>query len=141
MIVLGTQVALITSKALLQTYELKIAVVSKVHPLRSQTCMAQGGMNASFIQAPLKGNISMVSQSGSLGCALIDGMRWDNLGISKFANIGNGVDISFTEILAYFKEDPNTRVIAVYTENLRIFQGLIILFVPSLCDPSFLLIL
>ncbi len=26
--------------------ELKVAVLSKVHPLRSQTCMAQGGMNA-----------------------------------------------------------------------------------------------
>jgi acyl-CoA synthetase (NDP forming) len=77
------------------------------------------GMNASFIQAPMKGNISMVSQSGSLGCALIDGMRWDNLGISKFANIGNGVDTSFTEIIAYFKEDPNTHVIAVYTEAIK----------------------
>lgn len=28
--------------------DLKVAVVSKVHPLRSQTCMAQGGMNAAI---------------------------------------------------------------------------------------------
>ena len=28
--------------------ELKVCVISKVHPLRSQTCMAQGGMNAAI---------------------------------------------------------------------------------------------
>ncbi|MHA1646164.1 MAG: acetate--CoA ligase family protein [Promethearchaeota archaeon] len=77
------------------------------------------GMNASFIQRPLKGNISMVSQSGSFACAMIDGLRWNNLGLTKFANIGNGVDLSFDEILNYFGEDPNSEVITVYTEAVK----------------------
>ncbi|WP_371804214.1 acetate--CoA ligase family protein [Candidatus Lokiarchaeum ossiferum] len=77
------------------------------------------GMNASFIQSPIKGNISMVSQSGSFGCAMIDGMRWNNLGLSKFANIGNGVDLTFDEILHYFKEDENSKVLSVYTEAVK----------------------
>ncbi len=77
------------------------------------------GMNASFIQSPIKGNISMVSQSGSFGCAMIDGMRWNDLGLSKFANIGNGADLTFDEILDYFKEDDKSHVIAVYTEAVK----------------------
>ncbi len=77
------------------------------------------GMNASFIQSPLLGNVSMVSQSGSFGCAVIDGMRWNNLGLSKFANIGNAADISFDEILDYFGTDDDTAVISIYSEAIN----------------------
>lgn len=38
---------------------IKCAVVSKVHPLRSQTCMAQGGMNASLNNNPGKSDDSI----------------------------------------------------------------------------------
>jgi acetate---CoA ligase (ADP-forming) subunit alpha len=79
----------------------------------------ENGMNASFIQEPLPGNISMVSQSGSFGCAIIDGMRWNNLGLSKFANIGNAADISFHEIVQYFGEDDDTKVISIYSEAIK----------------------
>ncbi len=77
------------------------------------------GMNASFIQDPLPGNISMVSQSGSFGCAIMDGLKWNELGMSKFANIGNALDISFADILEYFKDDGNTDVVAVYIEAVK----------------------
>ncbi|QEE16700.1 acetate--CoA ligase family protein [Promethearchaeum syntrophicum] len=76
-------------------------------------------MNASFIQSPIPGNISMVSQSGSFGCAVIDGMKWQNCGLSKFANIGNAIDVSFDDIINYFKEDENSKVIAVYLESVK----------------------
>ncbi len=86
------------------------------------------GMNASFIQSPIPGNISIVSQSGSFGCAVIDGMKWQNCGISKFANIGNAIDVSFDDIINYFKEDENSQVIAVYIESVKngkaFFNGL-----------------
>ena len=77
------------------------------------------GMNASFIQSPIPGNISMVSQSGSFGCAVIDGMKWQNCGLSKFANIGNAIDVSFDDIIDYFKDDENSKVIAVYLESVK----------------------
>ncbi|MHA1719084.1 MAG: acetate--CoA ligase family protein [Promethearchaeota archaeon] len=86
------------------------------------------GMNASFIQSPIPGNISMVSQSGSFGCAVIDGMKWQNCGLSKFANIGNAIDVSFDDIIDYFKDDENSKVIAVYLESVkngkRFYNGL-----------------
>ena len=77
------------------------------------------GMNASFIQSPIPGNISMVSQSGSFGCAVIDGMKWQNCGLSKFANIGNAIDVSFDDIINYFNDDENSKVVAVYIESVK----------------------
>lgn len=77
------------------------------------------GMNASFIQDPLPGKISMVSQSGSFGCAIMDGLKWNDMGMSKFANIGNAMDVSFDEILEFFNTDPNTHVIAIYLEAVK----------------------
>jgi len=79
----------------------------------------QIGLNASFIQMPNPGNISMISQSGSIGCALFYALERINLGISKFANIGNAMEISFNEILDYFNNDATTKIIALYLESLK----------------------
>jgi acyl-CoA synthetase (NDP forming) len=76
-------------------------------------------LNASFIQMPNRGNISMISQSGSIGCATFYAMDRFNLGISKFANIGNAVDISFNEVLEYFNNDDKTKIITLYIESLK----------------------
>ncbi len=77
------------------------------------------GLNASFIQAAPPGSISMISQSGSFGCASFYAMERENLGCSKFANIGNNIDISFVEVLEFFKEDPNSRIICIYMETIE----------------------
>ncbi len=76
------------------------------------------GLNASFIQAAPPGNISMISQSGSFGCASFYAMERENIGCSKFANIGNNVDISFVDILDYFNTDSNTKLISIYMETI-----------------------
>ncbi|UYP48729.1 Acetate--CoA ligase [ADP-forming] II subunit alpha [Candidatus Lokiarchaeum ossiferum] len=77
------------------------------------------GLNASFIQTPYKGNISMVSQSGSFGGACIWEWYEQNIGCSKFANLGNQIDINFIDILKYYKEDKNSEVIAIYVEAIK----------------------
>lgn len=76
------------------------------------------GLNASFIQAAPHGNISLISQSGSFGCASFYAMERENIGCSKFANIGNNVDISFVDILEYFNTDSNTKLIGIYMETI-----------------------
>ena len=76
------------------------------------------GLNASFIQAAPHGNISLISQSGSFGCASFYVMERENIGCSKFANIGNNVDISFVDILEYFNTDSNTKLIGIYMETI-----------------------
>ena len=77
------------------------------------------GLNASFIQAAPRGNISMISQSGSFSCASFYAMDRENIGCSKFANIGNNIDVSFDEILDFYKEDANTKIICIYMETVE----------------------
>ncbi|MCG3221295.1 MAG: CoA-binding protein [Candidatus Heimdallarchaeota archaeon] len=76
------------------------------------------GLNASFVLTPLKGNISMVTQSGSFGAACLYEMWWQGLGFSKFANLGNMADVNLTNLLEYFKEDENTEVVCIYLESV-----------------------
>lgn len=76
-------------------------------------------LNASFIQAAPCGNISMISQSGSFSCASFYAMDQENIGCSKFANIGNNIDVSFDEILKFYKEDANTKIICIYMETVE----------------------
>ena len=77
------------------------------------------GLNASFIQAAPFGSISMISQSGSFSCASFYAMARENIGCSKFANIGNNIDVSFDEILNFYKEDRNTKIICIYMETVE----------------------
>ncbi len=76
-------------------------------------------MNASFIKTPRKGNISMVTQSGSVGAIVLYELEWQGLGFAKFANLGNMADMTLTDILDYFKEDQKSEVITVYLENVK----------------------
>jgi len=76
------------------------------------------GLNATFIQAAPQGNVSMISQSGSFGCAVFYQMERAVVGCSKFANIGNGVDVNFDEFLSFFTHDASTKIICIYIETL-----------------------
>lgn len=76
------------------------------------------GLNASFIQLAPPGKIGMISQSGSFGCASFYAMEREDIGCSKFANIGNGVDVSFDEILDFFNTDHITEIVCIYVETI-----------------------
>ena len=76
------------------------------------------GLNASFVLTPLKGNVSIVTQSGSFGAACLFEMWWQGLGFSKFANLGNMADVNLTDLLEYFKNDDDTEVVCIYLESV-----------------------
>ena len=75
-------------------------------------------LNATFapIAAPA-GNVGMLSQSGALGLAILDYAHELNVGISTFVSVGNKADVSGNDLLAYWKDDPRTDVIALYLES------------------------
>jgi acetate---CoA ligase (ADP-forming) len=76
-------------------------------------------LNATFSRTrPLSGNIGFITQSGALGDAIIDFAKDLNLGFSLFASIGNRVDVTVAELLAYMGDDPRTDVILLYLESL-----------------------
>ncbi|MBI5885578.1 MAG: GNAT family N-acetyltransferase [Deltaproteobacteria bacterium] len=74
--------------------------------------------NATFSPVtPPSGGLSIGSQSGALGLALLDHARSINLGIKDFVSIGNRIDISNNDLLEFWEDDPATRVIVLYLES------------------------
>jgi len=75
-------------------------------------------MNATFSRTfPGPGRISMSSQSGALGLAVLDHVDRLGLGISTFVSVGNKADISGNDLLLYWEEDDDTDVILMYLES------------------------
>lgn len=76
-------------------------------------------MNASFAATmPGAGNIAFVSQSGALCTAVLDYAQELGIGFSKFVSIGNKADINELKMIKYLAEDPDTKVIVLYVEQL-----------------------
>ncbi|MGD0710274.1 MAG: acetate--CoA ligase family protein [Bacteroidales bacterium] len=78
-------------------------------------------LNATYFwELPRKqGPLSFVSQSGAYGGIFFHEIKKQKLAISKFISIGNMVDIDHVDILEYLKEDKETKVIALFIEEIR----------------------
>jgi acetyltransferase len=78
-------------------------------------------MNATYFwELPRKaGPLSFVSQSGAYGGIFFHEIKKRKLAISKFVSIGNMVDIDHVDTLEYLKEDQETKVIALFIEEIR----------------------
>ncbi|MBY8991804.1 MAG: CoA-binding protein [Candidatus Lokiarchaeota archaeon] len=74
-----------------------------------------------FLMAPFmeEGSVGFISQSG--GIAVAHGMRSPSLGyyFSKNISLGNQIDLDLIDFLRYFKDDPDTKIIGLYVENLK----------------------
>lgn len=82
-------------------------------------------LNASFARKmPEEGNIAFISQSGALCTAVLDYAQAKHIGFSKFVSIGNKADISEIDLLYYLKDDPKTKVILLYLEEISDGIGL-----------------
>ncbi len=77
------------------------------------------GLCASWPLLTRRGDMAIVSQSGTVGAALIDWASEDHLGFSAFVSMGNRVDVDEADLISFFSEDPNTRVIALYIEGVK----------------------
>ncbi len=76
-------------------------------------------LNASFAAGtPPSGPMSFMSQSGALGTAVLDIALAGRLGLSKFVSLGNKADVDEIDLLLAWQDDPNTRVIMIYSEGM-----------------------
>lgn len=73
---------------------------------------------ATIETAPVKGSIAILSQSGAVGGAFMAMAAEQRMGISKFLSFGNGSDLGVLDFLRYLKDDPDTKVIAMYLESV-----------------------
>ena len=75
-------------------------------------------MNTTFSTTfPRQGRVSMSSQSGALGLAVLEHVERLGLGISTFVAVGNKADLSGNDLLLYWEDDPDTDVILMYLES------------------------
>lgn len=68
---------------------------------------------------PLLGDISIITQSGGLGFTIWNQLMNENLGMAKFASVGNKLDLDEVDFLRYFGSDPETNIILMYLENVK----------------------
>lgn len=66
-----------------------------------------------------KGRVAVISQSGTVGAAMMDWFSVEELGVSSFVSLGNRADVDEIDLIEYFEKDPNTSVIAAYIEGIK----------------------
>jgi len=77
-------------------------------------------LNATFLRDnPVPGQIAFISQSGALGSAILNWAVSSRIGFSMFASLGSTLDIGYGDMIDYLGEDPNTRSIIIYMEDLH----------------------
>ena len=77
------------------------------------------GLNASWPLVRAPGIISIASQSGTFFATIEMWAEEDKIGTSKSAAMGNKIDIDFDDLLEYYGNDKNTKVIVIYMEGVR----------------------
>lgn len=106
--------------------EQKVLAAAHTHALRivGPNCLGimrpQSGLNATFARRmALPGSIALVSQSGAVAAALVDGAQASGIGFSSVISMGAGIDLEIGEILDYLTQDEQTRSILIYLESVR----------------------
>ncbi|MFA5311857.1 MAG: acetate--CoA ligase family protein [Methanomassiliicoccales archaeon] len=75
-------------------------------------------MNVTFTNIrPAEGSVAIASQSGAVCSSMLDWSTKTHVGFSKFISVGNKVDIDEADLLAYLKDDENTKVVGMYLEG------------------------
>ena len=79
--------------------------------------LAPYGLN---ITPPLiAGSVGVVLQSGALASAVLSFARGHGIGLSLLISMGNEAMITTADVIEYLIEDPATRVIALFLEEIR----------------------
>ncbi|GAB2813815.1 bifunctional acetate--CoA ligase family protein/GNAT family N-acetyltransferase [Lentzea nigeriaca] len=75
-------------------------------------------MNATFAaHSTLAGHIGLVTQSGGIAIAVQEELRRLGLGLSNLVSTGDKLDISSNDLLMWWGQDPETRIVALYLES------------------------
>jgi acetyltransferase len=75
-------------------------------------------MNGTFVQGvPNPGGIGFISQSGALGAAVLKILQLRDIGFSQFLSIGNKADVNENDVLEYWKDNDDVKVITLYLES------------------------
>ena len=102
-------------KKMAETYGMRV-----IGPNCVGTIDVRTGLNSTFIKGvPPAGPIAFISQSGAICGGVIDFIINSKIGFSHFASLGNEMDVTETDMLEFFAEDENAKVIAMYVEGIQ----------------------
>jgi len=103
------------SRQIAEQYNMRIIGPNCVGTLDLHT-----GLNTTFIEGvPDTGSIGFLSQSGAVCGGVVDYIADKHIGFSHFASLGNELDVDETDMIAYFGEHPEVKVIAAYVEGIQ----------------------
>jgi acyl-CoA synthetase (NDP forming)/RimJ/RimL family protein N-acetyltransferase len=71
------------------------------------------------------GDVGLVAQSGGIAIATVSEWRRLGMGLSAMVAIGDALDIGARDVLAWFDEDPGTRLVVLYAESEPDLRGLV----------------
>ncbi|MDY6959386.1 MAG: CoA-binding protein, partial [Halobacteriota archaeon] len=66
-----------------------------------------------------KGGVSVIAQSGVLGNILLEWAPSQNIRFSKVITVGNKCDVNEIDLMEYFANDDDTKVIVIYLEGVK----------------------
>lgn len=66
-----------------------------------------------------RGGVSIIAQSGGVALNFLNMFQGERIGYSKFAAIGNKLDVDENDVLEYLTRDPATTIICMYLESIR----------------------
>jgi acetate---CoA ligase (ADP-forming) len=106
----------------------EVMEIAEQYGIRVYGPNSQGVMNsdpaanlyANFTFTPMvPGGVSILAQSGGVAEVLNLNLRERGMGFSKYASNGNARDVSIPEILEYFGQDEETKVILLHVESMK----------------------
>jgi acetyl coenzyme A synthetase (ADP forming)-like protein len=78
------------------------------------------GINTTFDPvSPKPGNIAFISQSGAIITTIVDWSLPEEIGLSAVLSVGNQADLTFEDFVQFAGEDPHTKAIILYIEQIR----------------------
>ena len=78
------------------------------------------GINTTFDPiSPRPGTIAFISQSGAIISTIVDWSLPEEIGFSAVISLGNQADLTFEDFLMYTADDPDTRAVILYIEQIR----------------------
>lgn len=77
-------------------------------------------LNATFVaEKPETGKLAFLSQSGAIGAAVLNSLRETDIRFAHFISVGNKADISENDLLNFWQDDSNIKVITFYLESFE----------------------
>lgn len=106
---------------------LELALIEKARAARVRvlgpntlgTYSPRGGLTFPQNAPKAVGSVGIVAQSGGLSTDIIKRGEWRGLRFSGLVTIGNSADVAPHELVDYYLEDSQTKVIGLYLEDIK----------------------